>query len=134
MSEYELVSKLMKKLKGEGFRVMTEVSNMGQSADIVATRGKWVTVIEVKKQNWNRAIQQCEAHKQIADYICIAVASVSVPTRLAELAMGAGFGLLHYRRDEDEFEWVLKPQMNKQVWRPQRKYWARARRRMSYAD
>jgi len=59
MSEHELVATLVSKLKREGFRVMTEVSNMGQSADIVAIKGRWVTLIEVKDRNWYRAIQQC---------------------------------------------------------------------------
>jgi Holliday junction resolvase hjc len=134
MSELELVCKLVKKLKGEGFRVRTEVSNMGQSADVVATRGKWVTLIEVKTRNWNRAIEQCKAHEQIADYICIAVASVSVPERLTELATHTGYGLLHYRRDEEEFDWIVRPRLNKQLWLPQRRYWAKARRKIVYAD
>jgi Holliday junction resolvase len=134
MSEAELVSKLVKKLKREGFRVKTEVSNMGQSADIVATRGKWVTLIEVKVRNWNRAIAQCQAHEQIADYICIAVASASVPRRLRERASGAGYGILHYSRDQQDFVWIVRPRLNGQVWPPQRRYWAKARRRILYAD
>jgi hypothetical protein len=134
MSESELVSKLVKKLKREGFRVRTEVSNMGQSADIVATRGKWVTLVEVKTRNWSRAMEQCQGHQQIADFICIAIASVSVPNRLAELAKEAGYGLLHYRPDEEDFDWVVKPRRNTQVWLPQRKYWAKGRRRILYAD
>jgi hypothetical protein len=134
MSESELVSRLIRKLKREGFRVRTEVSNMGQSADIVATRGKWVTLIEVKTRNWSRALEQCEAHRQIADFICIAVASVSVSPGLIEAARVNGYGILHYRPDHDEFDWVVRPQRNKEVWLPQRRYWAKARLRVLYAD
>jgi len=134
MSESELVSRLIKKLKSDGFRVRTEVSNMGQSADIVATRGKWVTLIEVKTRNWNRAVQQCQAHEQIADYICIAIASNTVPERLIDLAMATGYGVLHYRREYEDFVWVVKPRLNKQVWPPQRRYWAKAHRGIVYAD
>lgn len=134
MSEAELVFKLVQKLKREGFRVRTEVSNMGQSADIVATRGKWVTLVEVKTHNWNRAIKQCRAHEQIADFICVAVASVSVPNGLAEAAKETGYGILHYCRDQEEFEWVLRPRRNDRVWLPQRRYWAKSRRRVLYAD
>ena len=134
MSERELVANLVRKLKRDGFRVMTEVSNMGQSADIVAIKGRWVTLIEVKNQHWNRAIQQCRAHEHVADYICIAVASVSVPRRLAELVTQAGYGLLHYSRAEQEFAWVVKPRLNRRVWRPQRQHWSRSRRRIAYAD
>ncbi len=134
MSESELVCKLVKKLKREGFRVRTEVSNMGQSADIVATRGKWVTLVEVKTRDWSRAIEQCQAHVQIADFICIAIGSVSVPYGLAEAARSTGYGVLHYCRAEEEFDWVVRPRRNKQVWLPQRRYWAKARRRVLYAD
>lgn len=134
MSEFELVSRLVKKLKSEGFRVRTEVSNMGQSADIAATRGKWVTLIEVKTRNWNRAIQQCQAHEQIADYICIAIASASVPERLITLATAIGYGVLHYRREHDDFVWIVRPRLNKLVWAPQRRYWAKAQRGVVYAD
>src|SRR5437588_10862521 len=115
MSEHELVATLVSKLKREGFRVMTEVSNMGQSADIVAIKGRWVTLIEVKDRNWYRAIQQCLAHEQIADYICVAVASASVPKRLAELAAQAGYGLLHYLKDEQDFAWIIRPRLNRSV-------------------
>jgi Archaeal holliday junction resolvase (hjc) len=134
MTEAELVSKLINKLKSEGFRVRTEVSNMGQSADVVATRGKWVTLIEVKVRDWSRAIAQCQAHEQIADYICIAVASVSIPDRLTQAASGAGYGILHYSRDQQEFYWIVRPRLNRQVWPPQRRYWAKSRRRILYAD
>ena len=134
MSEQELVSKLVKKLKRDGFRVRTEVSNMGQSADIVATRGKWVTLIEVKTRNWNRAIQQCLAHEQVADFICIAIASVTVPERLTDLAKAMGYGILHYHSEQEDFIWIMKPRLNRQVWAPQRRYWAKGQRRVVYAD
>jgi Holliday junction resolvase len=130
MSELELVVKLVRKLRREGFRVMTEVSNMGQSADIVATRGKWVTLIEVKRNNWSRALQQCRAHEQIADFICIAIASASIPSKLEQQAVEAGYGLLHYRRLNGKFEWIVRPRRNKDVWRPQRRHWSKARRRL----
>lgn len=129
MSEFELVAKLVKKLRREGFRVMTEVSNMGQSADVVACRGRWVTLIEVKRSNWSRAMEQCRAHEQVADYICIAIASASIPSKLEQEAVESGYGLLHYRLN-GRFEWIVKPRRNKRVWRPQRRHWSKARRRI----
>lgn len=134
MSEHELVSMLVNKLRREGFRVTTEVSNMGQSADVVAIKGRWVTVVEVKAQNWARAIQQCRAHEQIADFVCVAIASASVSKRLEKFVEEAGYGLLHYSREQHDFEWVIRPQQNKGVWRPQRRHWSRSRRRFGYAD
>jgi hypothetical protein len=133
-SEADLVVKLTEKLRAEGFVVRTEVSNMGQSADVVAMRGKWVTVIEVKWRNWQRAVAQCRAHELIADFICIAIASVSVPSSLIEQAMISGYGILHYSQVTGEFEWVLRPRVNRDVWAPQRKYWAQSVRRMAHGD
>jgi Holliday junction resolvase len=134
MFESELVSKVIDQLQREGFRVLTEVSNMGQSVDVVGTRGKWVTFVEVKTRNWSRAMEQCEAHQQIADFICIAIASVSVPVRLVEAATLNGYGLLHYRREQNDVVWIVRPRRNTEVWPPQRKYWATATRKVAYAN
>jgi Holliday junction resolvase len=134
-SEAQLVNKLTNKLREEGFVVRTEVSNMGQSADVVARRGKWVTIIEVKWRDWQRALIQCKAHELVADFICIAIASVSVPELFTEQAKLLGYGILHYSESTKQFEWVLKPRMNKGVWPPQRKYWSHSARRIAqHAD
>src|SRR5437763_1397047 len=106
--EADLVDRLAHSLKDQGYRVRMEVSNMGQSIDMVATRGRWVTVIEAKLQNWRRALRQCLAHEQVADYICIAIASVTVSDSLAEEARRSGYGIIHYCRGSQEFRWVLK--------------------------
>jgi len=112
--------------------VRTEISNMGQSVDVVATRGRWVTLIEVKMSNWQRAMVQCRAHEQVADFICIAVGTRSVPPTLVSATTELGYGLLHFDGKKQRFHWVIRPRRNRQVWTPQRRLWARNMRRIGY--
>jgi len=132
--ESVFVRELSASLRKQGFHVRTEVSNMGQSADLVATRGRWVTIIEAKLGDWKRAIAQCRAHEHIADYICIALGSVSVSDRLRDTASELGYGVIHYNRSVKRFDWVLRPKLNRAVWRPQRKYWANMVRKQNYGN
>jgi hypothetical protein len=132
--EADMVSSLACMLGEQGYRVRMEVSNMGQSIDVVATRGRWVTVIEVKLQNWRRALAQCRAHEQIADFICIAIGSATVSDALTEEAERAGYGIIHFCRDCQRFRWVRHPSRNKRVWPPQRRHWAQSVKRINYAD
>ncbi len=96
-----------------------EVPNMGQSADVVATRGRWVTFIEAKKHDWRRALEQCKAHEQVADFICIALGTKSISDAAREEALAAGYGLIHFETS-DRCTWVVHPQRNTDLWRPQR--------------
>ena len=132
--EHEFVEHLAATLRDQGFRVRTEVSNMGQSVDLVATRGRWVTVIEAKLADWKRALSQCRTHEHIADYICIALGTASVPHGLIEAVAGLGYGIIHYNRTIKEFEWVVQPRLNRAVWGPQRKYWAGKIRKIPNAN
>jgi hypothetical protein len=122
-SEAELVNRLVHMLLDDGYRVRTEVSNMGQSVDLVATRGRWVTVVEAKLYNWKRAVEQCRAHEQVADYVCVAVASVSVAQELLVEARRSGYGVIHFDRTSQQFVWAVRPILNRRVWRPQRRRW-----------
>lgn len=132
--EADLVSSLTRTLQDEGYRVRMEVSNMGQSIDMVATRGRWVTVIEAKLQDWRRALTQCRAHEQIADFICVAIGSATVSDSFAEEAERAGYGIIHFCRDSQQFQWVRRPSRNRRIWLPQRRHWARSVKRIDYAN
>ena len=125
ISEADLVRELAKVLSRDGYRVRSEVSNMGQSADMVATRGRWVTIIEAKMRDWRRALRQCQGHEQIADFVCVAVASARVANELLRAARAKGYGVIHYDGNKREFGWTLQPRLNRLVWAPQRRYWAR---------
>lgn len=134
LDESNLVQRLAMFLKKQNYRVRLEISNMGQSADVIATRGRWVMAIEAKIKDWPRALRQCQAHEQIADYICVAVALASIPQNLENNARALGYGILHYSKMRNSFQWVLMPQLNRNVWAPQRRKWSRGLKGVPYVN
>ncbi len=132
-NEKDLLIHLMKYLINDGYKVRLEVPNMGQSADIVATRGRWVTFIEAKMGNWDRALNQCKAHETVGDYIYIAIASVSVPTRLREKVIEPGYGIIHCNPYDGKCNVTLKAKNNSKIWFPQREIFVEKMKVISYA-
>jgi hypothetical protein len=117
-----------------GYRVRHEVPNMGQSADLVATRGRWVTFIEAKMSNWSQAMSQCRAHEQVADFICLAVRCDEPSERLLEAVREAGYGLLGVSPQQGIVRWHLFPVRNLEIWAPQRRAMSINLREVSYAS
>lgn len=115
-----MVDRLVIFLTEEGYRVRTEVPNMGQSADVIATRNRWITAVEAKVRDWRRGLKQCAAHNHVADFVCIAVGTKSVSAPLQHAVRTCGYGLIHCPLDGDSCEWVVRPRRNDGVWRPQR--------------
>ena len=118
-SEKSLVDQLVGFLAFEGYQVRTEVPSLGQSIDLVATKGKWLTAVEAKINDWRRALIQCRAHELVADYICIAIATKNISIELRTAVDAAGYGLIHLNR-AGTFEWVIRPKRNYRVWSAQR--------------
>jgi hypothetical protein len=107
---------------------------MGQSADVVAVKGRWITVFEAKRTDWKRALRQCEAHEIVADFVCLAVGSVGVNERLKTEVAKRGYGLVHFSPKNHELQWICKPVRNAKVWSPQREVWLSGSRKVRYAD
>jgi hypothetical protein len=120
LDENALVEILISFLKAEQFKVFLEVPNMGQSTDIVACKNRWLTFIEAKLHNWRRGIEQCVAHELIADFICLAVATVSISDDLKNIITTKGYGLIHCDPYSGICSYVIKPRQNKKIWLPQR--------------
>ena len=131
--EHQIVLALTEYLKSKNYNVRFEVPNLGQSADLVATRGRWVTLIEVKNHDWRTAIKQCRAHVHVADFVCIAVGTKSVSETAIQEIKKSGYGLIHYRGN-GQFDWVLRPERNRLLWRPQREKLSLALRGIDYAS
>lgn len=125
-SEQQVVELLIDFLEEDGYRVRLEVPNMGQCADVVGTRNRWVTFIEAKVRDWQRAVEQCRAHESVADYVCLALALKSIPSGLRESAERGGYGLILCDVDAGCCEWAIQPRRNSEVWLPQRRRLARA--------
>jgi hypothetical protein len=122
-TEGKLVADLAQWLTAVGYRVRTEVSFLGQSVDVVATRGRWVTLIEAKLNDWRRALQQCESHDMVADYICVVIASVRIADDFKVEAARRGYGIIHYNKRTGALSWACRPARNTRIWPPQRKAW-----------
>jgi hypothetical protein len=129
-----MVSSLTEFLVAGGYRVRHEVPNMGQSVDVVATRGRFLTFVEAKLRDWRRALHQCRAHKLVADYICIAIASHEVSESLLSEAKQFGYGVIHFDRKNHIYQWVIEPIRNDEVWKAQRRQLNRALRAIEYAS
>ncbi len=133
LSEREVVDGVTLLLAAERYRVRHEVPNMGQSADVVATRGGWVTFIEAKVGNWRRAVAQCLAHEQVADFICLAIGAASVPEQLLAVVESRGYGLISCRPSDLLCTWIRRPRRNPKVWAPQRRRVAALMRKIRHA-
>ena len=131
-SEEEVVRRLLGYFAQAGHRVRTEVPNMGQSVDLVATRNRWVTFVEAKTRDWRRALEQCRAHEHVADFICIAVGTVSVSNELRSYVEKAGYGLLHCPPRDNACRLVITPTINRNVWPPERSRLSEALRKINY--
>lgn len=126
--ESVLVSMLVEFLSEDGYRVRLEVPNMGQCADVVGTKNRWVTFFEAKVRAWSRGIEQCRAHESVADFVCLAIAMKSVPDRLRSEVEDSGYGLVVCDIPKGQCEWLVQPRRNADVWLPQRRRLAAAMR------
>jgi len=131
--EAELVDALVCFLGNSGYRVQTEVPNMGQTADIVAVRNRWITFVEAKTKDWRSALKQCEAHEQVADFICVAIGTRSISDALIASIVETRYGLIHYNRRSVSCEWIVQPKVNRKVWKPQRDRLVKAMRGSNHA-
>lgn len=127
--EPQIVRELTEYLRVMDYNIRLEVPNLGQSADLVATRGRWVTLMEVKVRDWRKAIIQCRTHENVADYICIVLATKAISAVAKKEIEKNGYGLIHYQFS-GRFSWVLNPVRNASIWVPQRKVLSSALRKI----
>lgn len=120
MTEFSLVEKISEFLNNEGYLVHLEIPNMGQSVDIVAQKESDLTFIEVKLNNWKRALSQCKNHQIVADYIFVAIASKKISEKFKEAADNLGFGIIHYNKQLDVCLIHSNASKNPHIWKPQR--------------
>lgn len=121
MREDIIVKRIEEFLKKNNYSTIIEVPNMGQSVDIVAQKGRWLSFIEVKLNNWNRALIQSKRHELVADFILIAIASKTVSMRLIVVAEEKGYGIIHFNKKSNRCTIAVKPRINKKVWLPQKR-------------
>ena len=121
LTEQELVQRVTDLLVSQNYRVQHEVPNMGQSADIVATKPGLLMFIEAKVRDWRRGLCQCVAHEQVADFICIALGTKPVSHELLSQVEDRGYGLIWFSPSDYGCVWVRTPRWNEKLWPPQRR-------------
>jgi hypothetical protein len=131
-SEEEVIKLLVDELNLQNFKLVKEVPNMGQSVDLVAERDNQLTFIEGKISDWKRALIQCKAHELVADYIYIAIASVTVSESFLKEARNSGYGIIHCDPYTGTLNWVLRAKLNPKVWLPQREVFFSSLREIEY--
>ena len=119
-SERDMVNCIASHLRDAGYKIRAQVPNMGQIADLVVQRNRWLTAIEAKRHDWRRALAQCRAHESVADFICVAIGTQSISHPLLQEVEATGYGLIHFRPGDRTCNWVIKPKFNRKIWRPQR--------------
>ena len=123
-TELQVTESLVKFLIGEGYQVRTEISNMGQSIDVIAIYGdEMVTAIEVKRLlgGWKRGVAQCKAHELVADYIALAIGTTHGCSALSVAIRRKGYGLLLLDEGNGKWRWVELPRRNWRIFQAQRK-------------
>ena len=133
-TERALVKVVIGFLRQDEYRVRLEVPSMGQSVDIVASKGRYLTFLEAKMSDWRRALNQCRAHTLIADYICLAMARPSAPPALVSEAKSLGYGLILCDPVIAACHWEIRPRINEEIWLPQRQVWSKSLKKIEYVD
>lgn len=114
--EQELVDSLCRQYFQSGYEVRTEVSNMGQSIDIVVLVDGKIMAIEVKRTDWKRGLEQCRAHFLVADYVLLALGK-PILTPLTLSSVNKGLGILFH---DPEWRVKAKAHQSTRIWQPQR--------------
>ncbi len=126
VSENEMIGRIVALFRRRsGYRIVREVPNMGQSVDIVAAYRNCLVAIEVKRSDWHRALNQCNAHRAVADFICIAIGTKTVSPALQEEASRLNYGIIHCPPDGNMCTWAARPKKNARVWKPQQEVFKR---------
>lgn len=123
MREVDLTASLVAHLLPIVDEIQTEVSNMGQSIDVVFLKDSKYTAIEVKLSNWKQALRQCKAHELVADYIAIAISTKTISKMFYDISKKSGYGIYHYCNNE--WRIVLKPVSVSRNWKPQKEIFAK---------
>lgn len=132
--EIELINILQSFIESQGYKVILEVPNMGQSTDLVGIKGDEIIAIEAKMSNWRRAIEQCQAHELVADFICIALAKKVIPENLMKIISSKGYGLIICNPHTKICQWIKNPNNNNNIWKPQRLEFEKKIRDINYAS
>lgn len=119
-SEAKLVAQLVVVLRERGYFVSTEIPNMGQSVDLVASKGSRLILFEAKLHDWRRAVRQCRAHKVVADAVFVVLPTRDLSQELLDAIQSEGLGLVLCDAGTKSCSLRIRPSLNGNRWEPQR--------------
>ena len=103
--ELELVKPVVDYFKNQGYVVKREVRIGFCRADIVAFKNKKVTAVELKLNNWKKAIVQAKNYQLGSDYVYLAfplMKSFNVLRKAEIILRKEGIGLLNVNEETCE--------------------------------
>ena len=127
-----IVDALTSHLRASGYSIRLEVPSLGQSIDLVATRGRWLTAVEAKLRNWKRVLAQAKTHLIVADYVYVAVSYKRMPPGLVSAAREMGIGVFNIDLQKRVCLEIIAPERTRILWRPERRRLARRMRRIAH--
>lgn len=101
MLEAQIQNEIFEDLKKKHDYVLKEVPVFSRSIDLVyINEFEEVISVEVKINNWRKAVQQARDHQLVTDraYICLPHKKRGVSENLLSLLDGTGIGLLIFQR------------------------------------
>ena len=116
--EFELVKPISDYLKRQGFIVMREVRIGYCRADIVGFKEDVVTSVELKLQNWKKAIIQAKNFQLGSDYVYLAfplMKSYNVLRKAEFKLINEGIGLLTVNEDTCKVCKVIDAKKSKRI-------------------
>jgi len=116
--EIELINPVIKYLKNKGYNVKKEVRIGYCRADIVGFKKNEVISIELKLNNWKKAIVQAKNYQFGSDYVYIAFPQKKIQNiiRKAELILkNEGIGLLAINEKNSKVKTIIKSKKSKKM-------------------
>jgi len=116
--ELELVKPIYDYLKRKGFIVKREVRIGYCRADIVGFKKNVVTSVELKLQNWKKAIIQAKNYQLGSDYVFLAfplMKSYNVISKAEVILRREGIGLLTVNEETCKVSKVINARKSKRI-------------------
>ncbi|MFC2142731.1 hypothetical protein ACFLR7_07345 [Acidobacteriota bacterium] len=116
MKEKELQDSVFKYLRKNNKKVFVEIPFMSRIIDLVLIDSDSITAIELKTQNWKRAIDQLLENRIAADYCCLCMPKQNMSTSLVQIIQeemaSYGFGFFLWDNNIKEMTVILKGHQN----------------------
>jgi hypothetical protein len=105
IKEIDVLNQVNEYLKKNGYSYKNEVNFLERRIDVVGIKNKKITAIEVKVNNWKKALQQAITYKLCSHYVYVAFWHKYLPKNLSHFE-NYGIGVMSVN---DSVEIINKP-------------------------